>query len=316
MKNKKKILICGATGFIGKNAILHFSNKKQYKIYATYHIQKKIKIKNVSWIKANLINQNEVDKVLKNKDIVIQAAATTSGSKDIINTPEVHVTDNAIMNSVIMRSAYKFKIKHLIFFSCTVMYPHSNKYLNEKSIKNNNKISEKYFGVGNTKLYIEKICEFFSKIGNTKFTCIRHSNIYGQHDKFDLNKSHFFAANLIKVLKNNNGKISIWGKGNEMRDMLYVGDLMNFIDKALKNQKNKFGLYNCTYGKSYKIIEIIKKIIKISGKNIQINHDLSKPSIPINILVNSSKAFKELKWKPIVNLDEGIKKTIKWLIKK
>ena len=141
MKNKKKILICGATGFIGKNAILHFSNKKQYKIYATYHIQKKIKIKNVSWIKANLINQNEVDKVLKNKDIVIQAAATTSGSKDIINTPEVHVTDNAIMNSVIMRSAYKFKIKHLIFFSCTVMYPHSNKYLNEKSIKNNNKIS-------------------------------------------------------------------------------------------------------------------------------------------------------------------------------
>jgi nucleoside-diphosphate-sugar epimerase len=316
MKNKKKILICGATGFIGKNAILHFSNKKQYKIYATYHIQKKIKIKNVSWIKANLINQNEVDKVLKNKDIVIQAAATTSGSKDIINTPEVHVTDNAIMNSVIMRSAYKFKIKHLIFFSCTVMYPHSNKYLNEKSIKNNNKISEKYFGVGNTKLYIEKICEFFSKIGNTKFTCIRHSNIYGQHDKFDLNKSHFFAANLIKVLKNNNGKISIWGKGNEMRDMLYVSDLMNFIDKALKNQKNKFGLYNCTYGKSYKIIEIIKKIIKISGKNIQINHDLSKPSIPINILVNSSKAFKELKWKPIVNLDEGIKKTIKWLIKK
>ena len=316
MKNKKKILICGATGFIGKNAILHFSKKKQYKIYATYHIQKKIKIKNVSWIKANLINQNEVDKVLKNKDIVIQAAATTSGSKDIINTPEVHVTDNAIMNSVIMRSAYKFKIKHLIFFSCTVMYPHSNKYLNEKSIKNNNKISEKYFGVGNTKLYIEKICEFFSKIGNTKFTCIRHSNIYGQHDKFDLNKSHFFAANLIKVLKNNNGKISIWGKGNEMRDMLYVSDLMNFIDKALKNQKNKFGLYNCTYGKSYKIIEIIKKIIKISGKNIQINHDLSKPSIPINILVNSSKAFKELKWKPIVNLDEGIKKTIKWLIKK
>jgi GDP-L-fucose synthase len=316
MKNKKKILVCGATGFIGKNAILHFSNKKQYKVFATYHIQKKIKIKNVSWIKANLINQNEVDKVLKNKDIVIQAAAMTSGSKDIINAPEVHVTDNAIMNSVIMRSAYKFKIKHLIFFSCTVMYPHSNKYLNEKSIKNNNKISEKYFGVGNTKLYIEKICEFFSKIGNTKFTCIRHSNIYGQHDKFDLNKSHFFAANLIKVLKNNNGKISIWGKGNEMRDMLYVSDLMNFIDKALKNQKNKFGLYNCTYGKSYKIIEIIKKIIKISGKNIKIDHDLSKPSIPINILVNSSKAFKELNWKPIVNLDEGIKKTIKWLIKK
>ena len=315
MKNKKKILICGATGFIGKNTVIHFSKKKKYKVYATYNVQKKIKIDNVTWIKTNLINQKDVDKALKNKDIVIQAAATTSGSKDIINTPEIHVTDNAIMNSMITRSAYKFKIKHLIFFSCTVMYPHSSKYLDEKSILNNNKITEKYFGVGNTKLYIEKICEFFSKIGNTKFTCIRHSNVYGPNDKFDLNKSHFFAANLIKVLKNKNKKISIWGKGNEMRDLLYISDLMNFIDKALKNQKNKFGLYNCTYGKSFKVIEIIKKIIEISGKNIKIVNDLSKPSIPVNILVKSSKALKELNWKPTVNLEKGIKKTIEWLKK-
>jgi GDP-L-fucose synthase len=315
MKNKKKILICGATGFIGKNTVIHFSKKKNYKVYATYNVQKKIKIDNVTWIKTNLINQKDVDKALKNKDIVIQAAATTSGSKDIINTPEIHVTDNAIMNSMITRSAYKFKIKHLIFFSCTVMYPHSSKYLDEKSILNNNEITEKYFGVGNTKLYIEKICEFFSKIGNTKFTCIRHSNVYGPNDKFDLNKSHFFAANLIKVIKNKNKKISIWGKGNEMRDLLYISDLMNFIDKALKNQKNKFGLYNCTYGKSFKVIEIIKKIIEISGKNIKIVNDLSKPTIPVNILVKSSKALKELNWKPTVNLEKGIKKTIEWLKK-
>jgi GDP-L-fucose synthase len=316
MKNKKKLLVCGATGFIGKNTIIHFSKRKNYKVYATYNVKKKIKIKNVTWIKANLTSQNDVKKAIKNKDIIIQAAATTSGSKDIINSPEIHVTDNAVMNSLIIKAAHKFKIKHFIFFSCTVMYPNSKKYLNEKSIKNNTKISEKYFGVGNTKLYIEKVCEFFSKIGNTKFTCIRHSNIYGPHDKFNLNKSHFFAANLIKVLKNKNNIIYVWGKGDEMRDMLYVSDLMNFIDKALKNQKSNFGLYNCTYGKSYKVIEIIKKIIKISKKKIKINHDFLKPTIPVNILVNSSKANNELKWKPKINLENGIKKTIEWLSKK
>ena len=64
------------------------------------------------------------------------------------------------------------------------MYPHSRKYLKEKSVNKLDMISDKYFGVGNTKVYIEKVCEFFSKIGKTKFTCIRHSNIYGQHDKF------------------------------------------------------------------------------------------------------------------------------------
>ena len=315
MKNKKKIIICGATGFIGKNTLLHFSKKKQYKVFATYNNKKKINIKDVTWIKTNLTKEKDVEKVLKNKDIVIQAAATTSGSKDIVNSPEIHVTNNAIMNSIIIKTANKFKVNHLIFFSCTVMYPHSKKYLNEKSIEYNNKISDKYFGVGYTKLYIEKICEFFSKIGKTKFTCIRHSNIYGPHDKFNLDKSHFFAANLFKILKNQNNKISMWGKGNEMRDMLYVSDLMNFIDKAIKNQKNKFGLYNCTFGKSYKIIEIIKKMINISKKNIKITHDLSKPTIPINILVNSSKANKELKWKPKISLDNGIIKTIKWLKK-
>tara|TARA_A100000164_G_scaffold380558_1_gene428504 strand:- start:24391 stop:25341 length:951 start_codon:yes stop_codon:yes gene_type:complete len=315
MKNKKKIIICGATGFIGKNTLLHFSKKKRYEVFATFNKKKKINVKNVKWIKVNLTKEKEVEKAFKGKDIVIQAAATTSGSRDIIKTPEIHVTSNAIMNSIIIKTANKFQINHLIFFSCTVMYPHSKQYLTEKSIEHNNLISDKYFGVGHTKLYIEKVCEFFSKIGKTKFTCIRHSNIYGPHDKYDLNKSHFFAANLIKVLKNKNNKISIWGKGDEMRDMLYVSDLMDFIDKTIKNQKNKFGLYNCTSGKSYKIIDIIKKMIDISDKNIKITHDLSKPTIPINILVNSSKAKRELKWKPKTTLEDGIRKTLEWLKK-
>lgn len=315
MKNKKKILICGGTGFIGKNLLFYFSKQKNFKVYATYNIQKRVKIENVTWIKVDLTNPSKVDNIIKNKEIVIQAAATTSGSKDIVNTPEIHVSDNAIMNSIIIRSCYKFKIKHFIFFSCTVMYPNSKKYLNEKSIESNNKISEKYFGIGNTKLYIEKVCEFFSRIGNTKFTCIRHSNIYGPHDKYNINKGHFFASNLIKILENQNNQISIWGKGSEMRDLLHVSDLMNFVEKVLKNQKKKFGLYNCTYGKSYKIIDVIRKMVIISGKKIKITHDLLKPTIPINILVNSSKAKKELMWKPKVNLDEGIRSTIKWFLK-
>ena len=169
MKNKTKLLICGGTGFIGKNLVNHFSKKNEYDVYATYNIQKKFRNKNVTWKKIDLRIQSEVDKVIKNKDIVIQAAATTSGSKDIVNTPELHVTDNAIMNSIIIRACHNFKVKHFLFFSCTVMYPHSNRYLNEKSIENKNISKGKYFGVGNTKLYIEKVCEFFSKISNTKF---------------------------------------------------------------------------------------------------------------------------------------------------
>ena len=117
MKNKQKLLICGGTGFIGKNLIDHFSKKKEFDVYATYNIQKKFKNKNVTWKKIDLRIKSEVDKVIKNKDIVIQAAATTSGSKDIVNTPELHVTDNAIMNSIIIRACHNFKVKHFLFFT-------------------------------------------------------------------------------------------------------------------------------------------------------------------------------------------------------
>ena len=85
------------------------------------------------------------------------------------------------------------------------------------------------------------------------------------------------------------------------------------VDKTIKYQKAKFRIYNCTYGKSLKVIDIIKKMIKFYNRNIKIEHDLTKPTIPVNILVNSSRAKKELGWKPKVNIEKGIQKTIKWL---
>lgn len=316
MINKKKnVLICGATGFIGKNMVEHFLKKKNVNIVATYHKKKKINRYNVKWKKVNLCKKKDVEKVLNNIDIIIQAAAATSGSKEIINNPQKHVTDNAIMNSHIMKTAHEKKIKHVIFFSCTVMYPSSKYYLNETSVELNKKLDKKYFGVGHTKLYIEKICEFFSNLGKTKYTCIRHSNIYGPNDKFDLEKGHFFASNLLKMFKSKNNEITIWGRGDEKRDLLYVTDLNKFIDKVLKKQKNKFEIFNCTYGKSFKVLKIIKKMAYRYNKNLKIKHDLSKPSIPVNILVSSRKAKNKLGWKPEINLDNGIRKTILWLSK-
>jgi nucleoside-diphosphate-sugar epimerase len=116
-------------------------------------------------------------------DVVIQAAATTSGSKDIVNNPSLHVTDNAVMNSYIFREAVSAKVKHVVFFSCTVMYPSSDVAIPEDTAPDPH---PRYFGVAHTKMYIEKMAEFYSRIGETKFTVIRHSNIYGPHDKFDL----------------------------------------------------------------------------------------------------------------------------------
>ena len=311
MKSKKNILICGATGFIGKNILLNLCKNKNYKIFAVHNNSKKISLPNVNWIRADLTNPKIVKKITRNIDILIQAAATTSGAKDIINTPYIHVTDNAIMNSYLLRSAFENKIKHFIFFSCTVMYQSSTKAIKESDYDPSKEIYPKYFGVANTKLYIEKMCEFFSKISKTKFTCIRHSNIYGQFDKFDLEKSHFFGASVNKVMSAEK-EILIWGNGQEKRDLLFVDDLVNFVKCCLKKQKKNFRIYNCGYGKAFKVKEIIYKIIKSSKKNLVIRNDLTKPSIKTSLFLDCNLAKKELGWKPRFTLEEGIDKTLVW----
>lgn len=305
------ILILGATGFIGRNILESFIKSKN-NITAVFHKRKPYLVaKNLKWIKGDLRNLKFCKKITLNQDIVIQAAATTSGAKDILNQPYIHVTDNAVINSYLLEACYENFVKKFVFFSCTVMYQNSKKPLKEKNFNPNNKIYAKYFGVANTKLFVEKMCSFYSEFRRTKFTVIRHSNIYGPHDKYDLNKSHFFGATINKVMKSRNN-ILIWGKGSEKRDMLYVDDLIDFVKKSIRFQKRYFEIYNCGYGKAYSVLEIVKKIIKASEKKLLINHDLSKPSLNTSLSLNCEKAKKELNWKRKTYLDKGILKTLSW----
>ncbi len=310
---KKKILVCGATGFIGRNIAGSFTAKKEFEVYGTYFKSLPPEIPGLNMVEVDLTNKNDVDSAVKGMDIIIQAAATTSGAKDIVTRPYYHVTDNAVMNSLILRAAYEYKISHLIFFSCTVMYQPSGTPLKEGDFNSAEEMFPSYFGVGWTKVYIEKMCEFYSRIGNTRHTVIRHSNIYGPYDKFDLEKSHVFAATITKVMAaKNGGRITIWGSGEEERDLLYVSDLVDFVKSAIEKQTAVFALYNAGYGSSICVKELAKEIIGLSGKDIKIEYDLSKPNIKTKLCLDTAKAKKELGWSPKVSLKEGIEKTMRW----
>jgi nucleoside-diphosphate-sugar epimerase len=218
------------------------------------------------------------------------------------------------MNSLLFRAAFEHKVKNVIFFSCTVMYQSSDKALKETDFDENKPLHPRYFGVGNTKIYIEKMCDFYSRIGETKYTAIRHSNIYGPHDKFDFERSHVFGATVSKVMLATD-KISVWGTGEEERDLLHADDLNNFVDLTIKNQKEKYRLYNCGLGKAISIKDLVNKIIKASGKTLKVEHDLTQPTIKTSLFLDCSLAEKELGWKPKIGLDEGIARTTEWWAK-
>ena len=306
----KKILVLGCSGFIGKNIALHFSKKKNIQLYGTY-LKRKPKISNIKLYKLNILDNNKTNKLFKNKDIVINCAAVTSGSKDMASKPHMHVIENNIINSTVIQSSFQNEIKHLIMLSCTLMYKSSQKLLKEKDLDLNEKIYPKYFGGAWMKVYMEKMSEFFSNISKTKFTVIRHSNLYGPFDKFDLKRSHVFGATINKVLNSKNF-VKVLGKGIEKRDLLYVDDFVNFVEKAISKQRKKFRIYNCGMGKYISVNSLVKKIIKISKKKLQIKHEKSFNSLNTFVKLNFKLASKELGWEPTVSLDKGIAKTIKW----
>jgi nucleoside-diphosphate-sugar epimerase len=310
MTSRQRVLVCGATGFIGRNTIEHFSRRKDIELVAIEHEKPSFDCPNVEWITADLTRQEDVAHALQGIDIVIQAAATTSGAGDIINHPYIHTADNAVMNSHIFRAAYDQNVNQVVFFSCTVMYPSSKIALREEDFTG--EIAPHYFGVGWTKVYLEKMAEFYAGLGRTKFTVLRHSNIYGPHDKFDLERSHMFGATVTKVMTAQDGPIVVWGEGEESRDLLYVNDLIDCVERAMERQDEPFDLYNIGYGEAFPIKEVVRRIIAASGQDLKIEFDRTKPTLKTSLFLDCSRAQAALEWKPTTNFNEGIRTTLEW----
>ena len=111
---------------MGRNIASSFLKDERFEVYGTGN---KRVVENVSEYKmfftCDLTTKKGIDHVFDRDlcyDIVIQAAANTSGSKDIIERPYLHVTDNAVMNSLLLQACYDYSVGHMLFLSCGVMY--------------------------------------------------------------------------------------------------------------------------------------------------------------------------------------------------
>src|SRR6185437_14321870 len=108
------------------------------------------------------------------------------------------------------------------------------------------------------------------------------------------------------------GKIMVWGDGSEERVLLYIDDLVKYVELAIDRQSARFDLSNVGYGSSVSINELIQKIIKASGKELRIEYDRSKPTIKTRLCLDITRAREQLGWSPRTSLDEGIRKTLAW----
>src|ERR1041385_3131094 len=107
---KRKILVTGATGFLGHNLVERFCARDDLEVFGTYFRTEPRDLlarnPNLQIVRADLTKSEDVTRVVAGCDVIIQAAAVTTGAKDTVTRPYIHVTDNAIMNALLFRAAF------------------------------------------------------------------------------------------------------------------------------------------------------------------------------------------------------------------
>ena len=313
MSARKRIVVCGATGFIGRNIVAALARKGEAEISAVHHARPHYEAPGVRWIAADLTREEGARAAAAGADVVIQAAATTSGAKDIVERPYIHTTDNAVMNSLLLRACHEAGVGRFVFFSCSIMYRPADRPVREGDLDLRLPLHANYFAAGWTKMYVERMCEFYAGLGRTRTAALRHSNVYGPFDKFDLEKSHMLGATVTKAMTAPaGGALTVWGTGEEARDLLYVGDLVRCVEMIVERQAAPFALYNVGAGRAVKVREVVERVVAATGRKLRVEYDLAKPTIPVSLALDCSRIAAEIGWRPETDLDRGLAETVAW----
>lgn len=306
---RKKVLVCGATGFLGRNIVETLAQMDEYEVTGTYFHKPPYLHPGINWVRANLTDRATVHELLAGKEIVLHYAAIVTNFND--PTTRDHATDNLIMSALLIKEAHEQKVSHFVFPSCGYLYNSSETPFREEDVDYNN-LPENYFLMTWTKVHCEKMCEFYSTQGTTKYTVLRQANIYGMHDKTDLNTAHSTASILIKVAHAKSGSIEVWGDGAQKKDLLFVSDLTALLASLLRAKRDAFDFVNAGSGEFVTIKEIAESAVRASGKDLQIKYDVSKPSTSARWKLDCSRAKRKFGWEPRVGLAEGLRKTYDW----
>ena len=304
-----KIFLTGHKGMLG-SSILRILKKKGYKNIIT--VDKK---------KLDLRNQKSVNKFFKIKkpDAVIIAAAKVGGIKANIDYPANFISDNLQIQTNLILSSYNNKVKKLMLFGSSCIYPKNLK----KPIKEN-KIMTGILEKTNESYSIAKIAgikmiESFNKQYKTKYICLMPCNLFGLNDSYDPKNSHFLPALIRKIFiaskKKKNKVVKLWGTGRPLREVLYVDEVAEACEYFLKKKTNS-SLIN--------IGSTIEMSIKDYGNKIKNKID---PSVLIKF--NKDKKLdgvyrKKLNislanqngWKTKMNFEDALNRTIKDFKKK
>ena len=323
----KKILIVGGVGFIGHNLALKFI-KDGFDVT----VMDSLSVNNLSSVIDNKDNLpdpnlsfnfiNERINLLKkeNVKILIQDARDYHSMCKIVDSVKPNVLihlaavshsnrsnkdpystfDHSLRTLENSLDASKGKIDHFIYFSSSMVYGN----FNNKTVNENTECHP--LGIyGALKFSGEKLVIAYNQVFDLPYTIVRPSALYGERC-ISRRVGQIFIENAIK-----SAPIAVDGDGTDKLDFTYIEDLMQGVEKIIKNDNSKNQIFNITHGNGRAINEIIE-ILKKNFIGLKIEFKKRDKLMPERGTLSIDKAKKLINYEPKWKIEDGYQKYIDW----
>ena len=264
--------------------------------------------KNFSFVKADIADRNAIYDIFEkyNPDVVINFAAESHVDRSIEN-PGIFLRTNVIGTAVLMDACRKYGIQRFHQVSTDEVYgdlPLDRPdlfFTEETPIHTSSPYSS-------SKASADLLVLAYYRTYGLPVTISRCSNNYGPYH---------FPEKLIPLMITNaleNKQLPVYGKGENVRDWLYVEDHCEAIDLIVR--KGCVGeIYNIGGHNERTNLSVVKGILSILGKDESlIEYVTDRPGHDLRYAIDPTKISKELGWLPKTSFEEGIKKTVQWYL--
>jgi len=309
-----KYLVTGGAGFIGSHLVEKLLDRNDDITILDGHGDQITVIDDLTEGKwSNLPNDprlkvyegsilGDCGKLFEGIDIVFHLAALTRPQWSILHPQETaHVNVDGTVR--VLQHCKTYGIKRMVFVSSSSIYGEQEELPTSEDVE-----PRPISPYGLSKLQGEEYCKLFERLYGFESNYIRPFNVYGERHTPD----NFYAAAVPKFIDSlKKGKVAnITGDGNQARDYVYVGDVVDLIIMA--SESPIYGeAFNAGSGTNISINDLYALICKLMGKDIRAIH--VPPVVePGMTMADISKAKKLLGWEPKVSLEEGLTRIIKY----
>lgn len=311
----KKILVCGAGGFIGTHLVNKLKNEGHYVIGADLKYPEYQKSNADEFHAVDLRIKTNVEKIVT-EDIyeIYQLAADMGGAGYIFtgdNDADI-MYNSAMINLNILDEMVKKKVNRIFYSSSACIYPAYNQedpdnpLCSESSAYPAAPDSE----YGWEKLFSERLYMSYAKNYGIRVRIARFHNVFGPLGAWNNGKEKAPAA-LCRKVAVSDGEVEVWGPGTQTRSFLYIEECLKGIEKIIDSDHSE--PLNLGSERMISINDLVNLIANRARKNIAIKNIPG----PIGVMGRNSHndlIYKTIGWKPEDNLEYGIDKTYAWIV--